>query len=159
MKPGTASLLLLSASAPGVPESITMATAADSHWSFYRPFSDLGSDGSLGCCARKSPFSPGLGENSFASFSFCCSPGRFCPALGAGSVCSAQGVWCWELAENGIYRSVLYLLSHLLTFACFNQHLLAAHVAPAVMEEQRTVLFFLFMLPGFVLIAVMVDVH
>lgn len=69
MKPGTASLLLLSASAPGVPESITMATAADSHWSFYRPFSDLGSDGSLGCCARKSPFSPGLGGNSFASFS------------------------------------------------------------------------------------------
>lgn len=42
---------------------------------------------------------------------------------------------------------------------CSVQHLLAARVAPAVMERQRTELLFLFLLPGFVFTAVVVELH
>lgn len=45
------------------------------------------------------------------------------------------------------------------TDLCLVQHLWAARVAPAVMEGQRAVLLFLFMLPGFVFTAVVVEVH
>lgn len=81
-----------------------------------------------------------------------------CPVLGAGSVCSSQGAWCWDLAENG--RLEVSAVSHVTpTDLHLVQHLLAARVAPAVIKGQRTVLLFLFMLPGFVFTAVVVEVH
>lgn len=106
---------------------------------------------------QEGPFPPGRGGNAFASFSLLfsresvsCPWSRQCLQFSGGVVLGTGRKWSFQVSAVSPVTP---------TDLCLVPHLLAACVAPAVIEGQRTVLLFLFMLPGFVFTAVVVEVH
>lgn len=126
VKPVAASLLPFSVSAPGIPESSTMATADHTQRIFHRAFSNLGSDQSLVVVCQEGPFSLGLGGNFSASFNLL-SSGETQHVLLLDQAVSAvlSGVWCWEAGRKWSLR--VNAVSHVTsTDLCLCKYLLAA---------------------------------